>query len=84
MSKQRLMQEAYIGSNNKAQRLVEAWGDRIDVVEQVNGEDMSYDRKLVLAQCLQNTKEQLDLLEATDAHDTDGFKHFALDLVTAV
>jgi len=64
--------------------LVESWSDRIDLVEEVQGEELSYGKKLVLAQCLQNTMEAINMCEATDAGQVDGFKRFALDIVTAV
>jgi hypothetical protein len=64
--------------------LVESWNDRISLVEQVNEEPISYDRKIVLAQCLENTQQAINMLEATDSGDTDGFKRYALDLVTAI
>lgn len=68
----------------KLEGLVEDWEPRIDIVEEVSEEPMSYDKKIVLAQCLENTQNAIDMMEATDAGDTNGFKHFALDLVTAV
>ena len=69
---------------SRYKNLVEDWHDRIDLVEDVNETELPYDRKMVLAQCLQNTVEAMNLAEATDAKDVSGFKHFALDLVTAV
>lgn len=56
-------------STNKAERLIENWSDRIDIVEEYTPEGLSYEKKLVLAQCLQNTKEAMDLMEATDSGD---------------
>lgn len=67
----------------KAESLVENWQGRISVVEQFDP-SLSWEKKIVLAQCLENTQQAIDLMEATDAGDTSGFKHFALDLVTAV
>ena len=69
---------------SKYSNLVEDWHDRIQLVEDVSESEMPYDRKIVLAQCLENTMEAINLAEATDAGDTNGFKHFALDIITAV
>ena len=68
----------------KSEALIESWGDRISVVESIDGAELPFEKKVVLAQCLENTQAAIDLQEATDAGDTSGFKHFALDLVTAV
>ena len=64
--------------------LVESWSDRITLVEEVGQESIAYEKKIVLAQCLENTQLAIDMLESTDAGDTNGFKQFALDLVTAI
>ena len=64
--------------------LVESWSDRITLVEEVGQESLAYEKKIVLAQCLENTQLAIDMLESTDAGDTNGFKNFALDLVTAI
>ena len=64
--------------------LVEKWSDRIDLVESVAQENLSYDKKIVLAQCLENTMDAIKMTEATDYRDVNGFKMFALDIVTAV
>lgn len=69
---------------NKYTALTEQFNDRISLVEELAEEPMPYDRKIVLAQCLKNTSEAIKMLEATDAGATAGFKHFALDIVTAV
>ena len=59
--------------------LLEKWSDRIDLVESVAEEPLPYDKKIVLAQCLENTKDAIDMSEATDYRDVNGFKMFALD-----
>lgn len=82
--KQEMMREAYYDAYGKTERLIEKWSDRVGIVNEVNGKPMTHDQELVLAQCLENTQDAISMLEATDARDTDGFKHFALDLVTAV
>jgi len=64
--------------------LVEKWSDRVDLVESVAGESLPYEKKVVLAQCLENTHEAIKMTEATDFRDVNGFKMFALDIVTAV
>ena len=64
--------------------LVEKWNDRLDLVESVAGEALPYDKKVVLAQCLENTQDAIKMTEATDYRDVNGFKMFALDIVTAV
>lgn len=63
--------------------IMENWSDRLSLVDEVV-EGMDYSKKLVLAQTLENTQEAIQMMEATDAGDTSGFKHFALDLVTAI
>lgn len=68
----------------KAEALVENWSDRINIVEEVNEKPLPYEKKIVLAQCLENTQQAINMTEATDAGATDGFKRFALDIVTAV
>ena len=60
--------------------LVEKWSDRIDLVESVAQEALSYDKKIVLAQCLENTMDAIKMTEATDYRDVNGFKMFALDM----
>lgn len=70
---------------NKIDTLVESWHERISLVEEVAEEQLSYDKQIVLAQCLENTRQAIHAInESTDAGATDGFKHFALDLVTAI
>ena len=69
---------------SKAESLIENWSERIDLVEEVCETSIPFERKVVLAQCLENTQQAINMLEATNAGDTSGFKHFALDLVTAV
>ena len=69
---------------NRLNSLVESWKPRINLVEEVAEEKLPYDKQVVLAQCLENTKEAIRMMEATDAGATDGFKRFALDIVTAV
>lgn len=69
---------------SKLANLAEQWDERISLVEEVNGGELSFEKKVVLAQCLENTQLAIDMLEATDAGATDGFKQFALDLVTAI
>lgn len=59
----------------KYEALVENWSDRINVVEDVCGESLPYEKQVVLAQCLENTRQAIDLVESTDAGDTSGFKH---------
>ena len=68
----------------KVDSLIENWNERISLVEEVNEGDLPYERKVVLAQCLENTQQAINMMEATDAGSTDGFKRFALDLVTAI
>lgn len=72
--------EIYSHLNN----LVEKWSDRIELVESVANESLPYDKKIVLAQCLENTLDAIKMTEATDYRDVNGFKMFALDIVTAV
>ena len=50
-------------STNRAEALIESWNDRINVVEDCIP-DLSYEKKLVLAQCLENTQEAIQLQEA--------------------
>lgn len=64
--------------------IVENWNERISLVEEVNESPLSFEKKIVLAQCLENTQLAIDMLEATDSGDTSGFKQFGLDLVTAI
>lgn len=68
----------------KSALLIENWNERISIVEEVNEAPLSYDRKIVLAQCLENTQSAISMLEATDTADIGQFKHYALDLVTAI
>jgi len=69
----------------KQATLIENWSERINLVEEFAGEEgLAFEKKAVLAQCLENTQLAIDMLESTDAGSTDGFKHFALDLVTAI
>lgn len=60
--------------------LVEKWSDRIELVESVANEPLPYDKKIVLAQCLENTKDAIKMTEGTDFRDVNGFKMFALDM----
>lgn len=60
--------------------LIEKWSDRIDLVESVAQEALPYDKKIVLAQCLENTMDAIKMTEATDYRDVNGFKMFALDM----
>ena len=64
---------------SKAERLVEDWRDRINVVEDFDP-GLSYEKKIVLAQCLENTQNVIDMMESTDTGDTSGFKSFAFSM----
>lgn len=68
----------------KAKTLMENWNERISIVEEVNNAPLSYERKVVLAQCLENTQQAITAMEATDYSAVGQFKHYALDLITAI
>ncbi len=52
--------------NPKAKQLIEKWSDRAKLVEDVMDQEMSYEKKYVLASCLENTQLALNLTEATN------------------
>lgn len=68
--------------------LLESWKGHINTVEQVLGDKFTLDRKVVLAVCLENTKQQIQqaerFYETTQPTDIGPFKKFAFELVTAV
>lgn len=70
--------------NPKSTLLVEKWGERVELVEDVMDKELSFDRKYSLAACLENTQMALQLLETTQSSDVGPYKKFALDLITAV
>ncbi|WJZ23489.1 major capsid protein [Listeria phage LIS04] len=70
----------------KADQLLEKWDTNISAVNEALGQELSLDRKIVLASTLQNTQDGINraLLETTQASDVGPFKTFALELITAV
>jgi len=66
----------------KATRLIEGWSKRISLVEKKEKAPMPFEKKLVLAQCLENVKKAIKIAEATQASDISQFKRFALDVTT--
>lgn len=68
--------------------LVETWGEHITAVQEALGHQLSLDRQVVLAACLENTQMQFKrvdhMYETTQPTDIGPFKKFALELVTAV
>jgi hypothetical protein len=80
--------ENLMGMAPNAQFLVEKWGQNIQAVNEAFGQEVSLDRQVVLASCLENTQVALkraeSLYETTQPSDVGPFKKFALELVTAV
>lgn len=67
----------------KATKLIEGWNKRISIVENKTKTPLSFEKKLVLAQTLENTKRAINIAEATQASDIGQYKRFALDVTTA-
>lgn len=48
------------------------------------GLDMSFERKLATAQCLENTRRQIKVMEATNPANIGQYKRFAMDMVASL
>lgn len=76
-----------------AQRLIKKYSNRLGLIEsalKTRGLDMSYERKLATATCLENTARQIRALEAvngagaTQPGNIGQYKRYAIDMVGTI
>ena len=69
--------------NQKSKYLINKWGKRIATVEKVQGAPMTFEKKAVLANALENTFDHIRAVEAVNPGSIGQYKRYALDIVTA-
>jgi len=84
------LSESYAAAS--AKRALKLYGNRVNLAESVrksHGLDTSYERKLLTAQCLDNTARQIRVIEsvntgAVQPSSIGQYKRYALDMVTTL
>lgn len=76
--------ENAIINSPKNQLLLKKWAKRIAITESVHGKKLSLERKLALANSLENTNQLILQKEATQPGNIGQYKRYALDIVNAV
>ncbi len=76
--------ENAIINSPKNQLLLKKWARRIAITEKVHGNKLSLERKLALANSLENTNQLILQKEATQPGNIGQYKRYALDIVNAV
>ena len=79
-----LAQENAIINSPKNKILMNKWAKRIAITEKVHGKKLSLERKLALANSLENTNQLILQKEATQPGHIGQYKRYALDIVNAV
>lgn len=69
-------------AKNKA--LINKWSNRIAMTEKVHGKALNLEKRVALANSLENTNKQLRMVEATQPGHIGQYKRYALDIVNAV
>lgn len=69
--------------NEKTKYLIGRWGKRIAMVEKAQGHALSYEKRAVLANSLENTASRIKAMEATNPNSIGQYKRYALDIITA-
>lgn len=70
--------------NQKTKYLISKWNKRIQMVERAKGEALSYEKRAVLANTLENTADSIRMMEAVNPSAIGQYKRYALDIVTSV
>lgn len=63
--------------NQKSQYLIGKYAKRIKMVESVQGKPLSYEKKVVLANCLENTADRIKAFEATNPGQIGQYKRYS-------
>lgn len=69
--------------NQRSQYLISKYAKRIAMVEKVQGKPMTFEKKVALAHCLENTSSRIKAMEATNPAQIGQYKRYALDILTA-
>lgn len=70
--------------DQKSKYLIKRWERRIAMVEKAQGKPLSFEKRAMLANSLENTHQALKFVEATNPASIGQYKRYALDIVTAV
>ena len=65
--------------NQKTKYLISKWNKRIQMVERAKGEALSYEKRAVLANTLENTADSIRMMEAVNPSAIGQYKRYALD-----
>ena len=69
--------------DQKSKYLIQRWNRRIGLVEKAQGKPLSFEKRAMLANSLENTHQRLKFMEATNPGNIGQYKRYALDIVTA-
>lgn len=69
--------------DQKSRYLIQRWNRRIGLVEKAQGKQLSFEKRAMLANSLENTHQRLKFMEATNPGSIGQYKRYALDIVTA-
>lgn len=69
--------------NQRSAYLISKYAKRIAMVEKVQGKPMTFEKKVALAHCLENTQSRIKAMEATNPAQIGQYKRYALDILTA-
>jgi len=70
-------------ANQKTKALIGKWNKRIAMVEKINNEPLTFEKKCALAGSLEQTYQRMVQKEATNPGSIGAYKRYALDIVTA-
>lgn len=69
--------------DQKSKYLIERWSRRIGLAEKAQGHPMTFEKRAMLANALENTHQRLKYMEATNPAAIGQYKRYALDIVNA-
>lgn len=62
--------------NQKTKYLISKWNKRIQMVERAKGEALSYEKRAVLANTLENTADSIRMMEAVNPSAIGQYKRY--------
>ena len=63
--------------NQKSAYLISKFAKRIAMVEKVQGKPMTFEKKVALAHCLENTQSRIKAMEATNPAQIGQYKRYS-------
>jgi len=70
--------------NQKTRYLINRWAKRIAMVEKVQGHGLTFEKKAALANALEETRNRIKMVEATNPGSIGQYKRYALDIVNSI